>query len=347
MEDERTMTNDFDLFSILPAYSDLPSRERIDVSTRITRRVKAELPIMASPMSAVTETKMAVEIAKLGGIGVIHRYLTASEQANMVALTKKTLDADHYPDMQCVGAAIASNNKDGRVDAVIKAGADFLVGDVANGWTQASIDLLRYIRKTYGDVIQIISGNIATEDAARELYSEGIDGLRVGIGGGSVCITRQVAGVGRNQLAAIKKIHEAVPSLPLISCGGIRYSGDIVKALAAGAESVIIGRLFAACDESPAPRLADGQIIYSGMASYFSEQMRVERTKEDPSGIFHLTTPEGKQDMLKPAGPLKDVVARLVGGLRAGMGYLGARTIQELQERAIWEDEMGRKVDWL
>lgn len=339
--------SDFDAYSILPGKSSLYSRDEASLKTRITRKITVDIPIVASPMSTVTEFKMALKVAEFGGVGVIHRYMTPGEQATQIQKFRKEAQLALNNGLGYkVGGAIGSNNKDHRVDALIDAGADFLMGDVANGWTDSSLELMKYIRKTYGDDVQVISGNIATSDAADELSRAGVDGFRVGIGSGSVCITRQVAGVGRNQLVAINEIHERRPEIPITSCGGIRYSGDIVKALAFGAESVIIGRLFAACDESPAKRLADGRVIYAGMASYFAEQARVERTGENPDDIFHLTSPEGKEDILEPVGPVRDVLlgrggskplGGLLPGIRTGMSYLGARSIPEFQKVAKWE----------
>ena len=324
------MSSDFDRYTILPGYSTLSSRAEVDLSTRITADFRSNLPFMASPMSTVTKARMAIAIAKVGGIGAIHRYLKPIDQHEEVRLVKEA----GYP----VGAAIGATKNEERVDALMKEPRpDFLIGDVASGDMESCFELLEYIRKTYGDEIQVISGNIATARSAEHYYTAGVDGFRVGIGAGSVCITRQVAGVGRNQLIAIKEIHDAFPEIPITSCGGVRYSGDIVKALAFGAESVVIGRLLAACDESPANRLMSGQVEYFGMASYFAEKQRAELTGEDPSAIHHLVAPEGKSDMLEPAGPVEKVIASLAGGVKAGLAYLGARTIPEFQKVARWE----------
>lgn len=329
--------SDFDRFTLIPQYSDLHSREEVNLSTKITHQVETALPLVASPMSTVTEERTAITLAKLGGVGVIHRYLPTDEQAEMVAEVRQA----GYK----VGAAIGANKMESRVKALVDAQVDFLVGDIAHGDSASWFDLLKWIRKEYGDDIQVISGNIVTVEAARRQVEIGIDGLRVGIGSGSVCETRKVTGVGRNQIKSIAEIHGHFPRVPIVSCGGVRQSGDIVKALAAGASSVIIGRLFASCDESPAPRLNDGRVIYAGMASRFSEEMRLKRTGEDPKDIFHLTTPEGKQDLLDPTGPVADLVNRLAGGVRAGLAYVGARTIPELWEKARWENNDGEEVE--
>ena len=333
--------SDFDLFTLIPQESNLMSREEASLATRITRKFTAKLPIIASPMSTVCETRMAVSMRRLGGTGAIHRYMTLQEQAKMVQ------------DAIGAGAAIGANGMEKRVDALVREQANYLIGDVAHGDSKACYDLLKYIRRTYGDDVQVISPNIVTKEAAGRYNSLGIDGYRVGIGAGSVCTTRKVAGVGRNQLRSIAEIHEAFPQIPITSCGGITGSGDIVKALAAGAESVVIGRLFASADESPAPRLEDGRILYAGMASYFAEKMRTERTGEAESSIFHIRSPEGKQDILDPTGPVEKTVIELMGGVRAGMAYVGAKTNKELQQKAIWEDERGQSftrlfqpVDW-
>ncbi len=333
------MTSDFDMFTLVPQYSDLKSREEANLRTALVTTIGIDIPIIASPMNTVTESKMAIKMGELGGIGFIHRYMTIEEQC------KELCKVEHCN----VGASISTNSRP-RIDALIKAGVDALILDVAHGDTKACLDTIKYVKKNYGT--SIISGNIVTANAALRLAEAEVDGLRVGIGAGSVCTTRMVAGVGRNQLkalATIKRImNDSDYTIPILSCGGIRDSGDIVKALAAGASSVIIGRLFAPTDESPAPRAnKDGKqvVVYGGMASTFAETLRAEKEGINPADIFHITTPEGKEEFLEVVGPVENVVKRLVGGIRAGMAYLGARTIPELQRKAFWETVDGRKAE--
>lgn len=311
------MKSDFDKYMLVPRYSALESRSAIDLSWEMPRYSMREwphakrpfsLPIISSPMSSVTEGRMAMAISRLGGVGVIHRYMTP--EAQMAEQIKSRI----------VGISISSKD-DGRSSLAIAGGADFLMIDVAHGDSLPAL----LITEKYARQIPIISGNIVTVAAAKRYLDVGAAGLRVGIGTGSACTTRTVAGVGVNQLEALMNIRHEFPNALILSCGGIRNSGDIVKALAAGANAVIIGGLFAGTDSAPQ---TNGRHL--GMASIEAEKLRIDRTGEDASDLIHLVAPEGK-DISPPnfGRKLEDVVRELEMGIRIGFGYLGARTIKE------------------
>lgn len=233
----------FDDILLVPGYSDF-SRDDIDLSTNLTKKIKLQTPFVSAPMDTVTETRLAVTLAQLGGIGIIHRNLTVDDQADKVKRVKdKKL---------LVGAAIGvSEGYKKRLEALVKAGVDAIVLDSAHGWTNKFIDALTYIKNTYK--VEVIVGNIATYEAARDLCQKGADALRVGMGPGAICTTRVVSGMGIPQITAIEQTVKAARryKVPVIADGGIKYSGDMVKALALGASTLMMGSMFASCAESP------------------------------------------------------------------------------------------------
>lgn len=234
----------FDDILLVPGYTDF-SRDDIDISTRLSRRIKLKLPLISAPMDTVTETRLAVALAELGGIGIIHRNLSVKDQAEKVAKVKaKKL---------LVGAAIGvSEGYKERLDSLVRAGVDVIVLDSAHGWTIKFKEALSFIKNKYKS-IDVIVGNIATYDAASDLCKAGADGLRVGMGPGAICTTRVVSGMGIPQATALMETVKAAQKydIPVIADGGIKYSGDMVKALALGASTIMMGSLFASCAESP------------------------------------------------------------------------------------------------
>lgn len=319
--------SDYDSVHILPRYSDLKSRDEVKPYWSFDRDPEPtfENPIVGAPMSTVCELGMAMALDSLGCVGVIHRYLSIEDQCEQIATA---IDLSYK-----VGAAFSSNDKE-RLAALARSSATFLMGDVAHGDTESFSDAVKYLRDS-GFGGGVVSANIVTVDAAHRLFRSGCDGFRVGIGSGSVCITRSVTGAGRNTLQAIRDIHDDFPHTPILACGGFKTSGDMVKALAAGASAVIVGRLLATCDESPAPRL-DGKVIYAGMASYFAEEERARKSGE-PLANYRQAAAEGRHELLEPTGPVSKTIAQLVGGIKAGYAYVGARTTAELHEVAEFE----------
>lgn len=257
----------FDDILLIPGYSDF-SRDDIDLSTRLTRKIKLKTPFVSSPMDTVTETRLAVTLAQLGGIGIIHRNLTVDDQANKV---KRVKDKDLL-----VGAAIGvSDGYKVRLEALVKAGVDAIVLDSAHGWTNKFIDALTFIKNKYK--VEVIVGNIATYEAAEDLCKKGADALRVGMGPGAICTTRIVSGMGIPQITAIEQTVKAARKykVPVIADGGIKYSGDMVKALALGASTLMMGSMFASCAESPGKVvILTKSLVPSRFKSIFGQQSK-------------------------------------------------------------------------
>lgn len=249
----------FDDVLLLPGYSDF-SRSEIDLSTNLTKKIKLSLPFVSAPMDTVTESKLAIALAQLGGIGIIHRNLSIENQALEVKKVKKHPSVSSGQGKLLVGAAIgASKGFEERVAALVGANVDVIVVDSAHGFSKGVISTVLFIKKNYPKT-QVIAGNIATGEAAQVLIKAGADGLRVGMGPGAICTTRVISGMGVPQITALfdvakiaKKAHstDSGQAVPVIADGGINYSGDMVKALAAGASTVMMGSFFASAEEAP------------------------------------------------------------------------------------------------
>ena len=234
----------FDDVLLLPKYSDiLPSKTNI--SLQLTKKISLKVPFLTSAMDTVTESKMAVAIAQEGGLGIIHRNLNIKNQSSEVLKVKKK--------KLYVGAAIGTNKEDiDRAKSLVSNGVDLIVIDTAHGHSEKVLNTLSKIKKIVNKV-PICVGNIATGEAAKKLYNSGADIIKVGIGPGSICTTRMVAGIGVPQISAIMDVKKALSKkkIKIISDGGIKFSGDIAKALAAGADAIMMGSIFAGTDESP------------------------------------------------------------------------------------------------
>jgi IMP dehydrogenase len=447
----------FDDVSLFPQRSDVLPKDA-DVSTRLTRNVRINIPIVSAAMDTVTEARLAIALAREGGIGVIHRALEPERQVAEIDKVKKseygmvvdpiTMSPDQrlYEVLEVMekyrisGVPVTKNgklvgiltNRDlrfetkldlkvgdvmtkdklitapvgtsleeakeilhrhrieklpvvdqdfvlrglitikdiekrikfphackdvlgrlrvgaavgvgpdamDRVPMLIKAGADVLVVDTAHGHSETVLQMVRSIKRRYSGT-EIIAGNIVTAEAAEDLIEAGADAVKVGIGPGSICTTRVVAGVGVPQITAIRNCVVACNrhNIPLISDGGIKHSGDITKALAAGAHSVMLGGLFAGTEESPGETvLYQGRTykVYRGMGSMGAMQSRGARERyfQDPDADMDKLVPEGIEGRVPYKGAIAALVYQLVGGLRAGMGYCGCKTIEELRTKA-------------
>ncbi len=447
----------YDDVLLVPAKSGVLPRE-VNVRTKLTRKIDLHIPLVSAAMDTVTESEMAIGMAREGGIGILHKNMSISRQAEEVARVKRsesgmildpvTVRADQkvrdvlhlmnkyrisgipvvdggnrligiitnrdlrfepdeeqfvskimtgenlvtapvgttlhqaerilqkhkieklpvvdrngvlqglitFKDIQkkkrfpnackdqhgrlLVGAAVGvTADTADRVRALVRAGVDVIVIDTAHGHSRGVLDTVRTVRRLFSD-LQLIAGNVGTAEATRDIIRAGADAVKVGIGPGSICTTRVVAGVGVPQLSAILDCSKvaARAGVPLIADGGIRQTGDVAKAIAAGADSVMIGGLFAGVDESPGEKvLYEGRSykVYRGMGSI--EGMRQgskDRYFQDVEDDIQKLVPEGIEGRVPYKGPLGDTVYQLVGGLRAAMGYCGAPTIAEMKAKA-------------
>ena len=332
----------FDDVLLIPAKSDvLPTQ--VSTRTLLTRSIELDIPILSAAMDTVTEARMAVALGKLGGLGVIHRNLTVEAQVAQVIEAKA--------EGVRVGAAVGvSGDADERVAALVAAGCDLVVVDTAHGHSASVIRMVEKTKARYR--VQVMAGNVATADGAEELVSAGADAVKVGMGPGAICTTRIVAGAGMPQITAVFDCVEvaAKHGIPVCADGGIQHSGDIAKAIGAGAHTVMLGGLLAGVDESPGEVVStpEGRMkTYRGMGSLGAMSARgqapgkpVELSKtrdrygQQEVGDFSKLVPEGVEGLVAAQGPLAPFVHQLIGGLRAGMGYVGATTIEELRTQA-------------
>ncbi|HEY0974859.1 MAG TPA: IMP dehydrogenase [Solimonas sp.] len=447
----------FDDVLLLPAYSEVLPRQ-VDLRTPLTRRITLNIPLLSAAMDTVTEAKLAIALAQEGGMGIIHKNMSAERQAAEVRAVKKyesgvivdpitvsptmtvgevlkltrshkisgvpvvdgnklvgivtsrdlrfetrygepvstimtpqdrlvtvregasreeVIDKLHknriekilvvrdgftlrgmitVKDIQKssdfpmaskdekgrlrVGAAVGTGgDTDERVAALVEAGVDVVVVDTAHGHSKGVLDRVAQIKKTYGDKLQVIGGNIATGDAALALVDAGADAVKVGIGPGSICTTRVVAGVGVPQIGAVMSVAEALKSqgIPLISDGGVRYSGDFAKALAAGAYAVMVGSMLAGTEEAPGEvELYQGRSYksYRGMGSMGAmAQGSKDRYFQDTTAEVEKLVPEGIEGRVPYKGSMAAIVHQMVGGLRASMGYTGCKSIDEMRTK--------------
>ncbi len=450
----------FDDVLLVPAQSNILPRD-VSLSTRLTRNITLNLPLLSAAMDTVTEGRLAIALAQEGGIGIIHKNLTAKQQAAEVAKVKRfesgivkdpitvspnmtvrdvlaltrqhkisglpVIDRNNQvvgivtnrdlrfetnldqpvkaimtPKKRLVtvkeGASIAEAQElirhhrlervlvvddefrlcglitvkdilkstehplaakdsagrlragaavgvgegtEDRVIQLVEAGVDVLVVDTAHGHSQGVLDRVQWVKKNFPQV-EVIGGNIATAEAAKALADHGADAVKVGIGPGSICTTRIVAGVGVPQITAISNVSDALrgTGISVIADGGIRYSGDISKAISAGANVVMLGGLFAGTDEAPGEvELFQGRFYksYRGMGSLGAMQAgAADRYFQDGTANVDKLVPEGIEGRVPHKGPVLNVIHQLMGGLRATMGYLGCGTIDELHQRATF-----------
>jgi IMP dehydrogenase len=444
----------FDDVLLVPAYSEILPRE-VDTSTRLTRDIRINVPIISAAMDTVTDYKLAIAIARQGGIGIIHKNMTISQQADQVRSVKRSesgmiidpvtlgpdatvgdahrlmeqfriggipiidsekhligiltnrdlrfeqkmgrpvlevmtkdklitapmgttlqqakdilqfhkieklpvVDKDYrliglitYKDIMkvqnypfsckdaygrlMVGAAVGvTRDTEERVEALVNVGVDVVCVDTAHGHSKGVLDAIKMLKKRFPE-LQLVGGNVATGDGAKALVAAGADGVKVGVGPGSICTTRIVAGVGVPQLSAIYHAANAIKGsgVPVIGDGGIRYTGDIAKAIAAGADTIMAGGLFAGVEEAPGETIIfEGRKfkVYRGMGSLGAmAQGSKDRYFQDVEDDIKKLVPEGIEGRVPYKGTLAEVMTQYIGGLRASMGYCGAATIPDLQ----------------
>ncbi|MEW6603991.1 MAG: IMP dehydrogenase [Thermoproteota archaeon] len=448
----------FDDVLLVPKRSPIVSRSQTDLSTKLSRNITLNIPIISANMDTVTESGMAVALAREGGIGIIHRFMTIEDQVDEILKVKRSesvmieqpytikpditvaeakkamteygvsgllveesgklagiitrrditfeknskrkvselmtkevitakagttieqakeilhkqrieklpvvddkrrivglitskdiLKMEQYPHASkdkkgrlLVGAAVGvKGDYLERTEALLEAGADVLVVDIAHGHSENAINTVHMIKKAFPNC-ELIAGNIATGEGARDLIKAGVDAVKVGVGSGSICITRVVTGSGVPQLTAVIDSVKVARDydIPVISDGGIRTSGDITKALAAGASSVMVGSLFGGTDESPGKTLVKNgkkYKMYRGMASFYASlgrKYREEGSQVVDSDDLNDYVPEGVEAMVPYKGSVVEIVRQLAGGLRSGLSYCGAKTIAEMQKNA-------------
>ena len=321
----------FDDVTLAPKYSNILPSE-VDTSIILTKFLKLKIPLLTSAMDTVTESKMAIAIAKAGGIGIIHRNLNIKKQVEEIKKVKKQ--------KLLVGAAVgAGSNELARAKAILKEGINMIVVDTAHGHTKKVSEMIKFIKKEKNSKTALCAGNIATAEAARYLDKLGVDIIKVGIGPGSICTTRLVAGIGVPQLTAILNVRNAIKKskVKIISDGGIKYSGDLAKAFAAGADAVMIGSLFAGTDETPGKLIKkNGKLFKSfrGMGSVGAMNKgsadRYFQSKQKDNSKY---VPEGVEGLARYKGKVGKVIFKLVGGLRSSMGYLGSKQIKYLRKK--------------
>jgi IMP dehydrogenase len=449
----------YDDVLLVPQYSHVDSRRKLSTQTRLTNGITLQIPIVSANMDVVTEHEMAITMAREGGIGIIHRFMSIDEQARQIQRVKKAesfivenpitmtlahtvgdlkklmsetgtggilildeegklagivttrdllfeehdakpvgevmqkkvitasptislkeaekllhehrveklplVDADgrvsglvtlkditkitEYPKATkdsrgrlMVGAAVGVRDKEmRRVEAALQAGADCIVVDIAHGDSHLEIEMIENIRSHHPEA-QIIGGNVATADGTKRLIDVGVDAVKVGVGPGSICITRIVAGSGVPQLTAIIECAKAAEAarIPIIADGGIRQSGDVAKALAAGAQTVMIGSMLAGTDESPGMMMTRRGHRYKASRGMASLGANIERNRKEGNDLtqeeIEEYVAEGVEAAVPYRGKAREVLMQLVGGLQSGMSYSGAHTIEELQEKAIF-----------
>ena len=321
----------FDDVTLAPKYSEvLPSE--VDTSIKLTKFLKLKIPLLSSAMDTVTESKMAIAIAKAGGLGIIHRNLDIKKQVSEVKKVKKL--------SLLVGAAVGAGPREvKRAEALLKENLDMIVVDTAHGHTKKVFEIISFIKKKKNKKTALCAGNIATPEAAKFLLKAGVDVIKVGIGPGSICTTRLVAGIGVPQLSAILNVRRGTKNknVKIISDGGIKYSGDLAKAFAAGADAVMIGSLFAGTDETPGKLIKKNGKLYKsfrGMGSVGAMNKgsadRYFQSKQKDQSKY---VPEGVEGLAKYKGKVDKIIFKLVGGLRSSMGYLVSKQIKYLRSK--------------
>ncbi len=449
----------YDDVLLVPQYSDVDSRRKLSIQTRLTKEITLQIPIVSANMDVVTESEMAITMARAGGIGIIHRFLSIEEQSRQIQRVKKAesfivdnpimmntahtvgdlkkivdetgtggiliLNGDEklvgivttrdllfenndskplteimqknvitgpaqislkdaekllhenrieklplvdsngrvaglvtlkdimkitqYPKATkdsrgrlIVGAAVGVRDKEmRRVEAALQAGADCIVVDIAHGDSNLEIEMIQNIRKHFPSA-QIIGGNVATGDGTKRLIDAGADSVKVGVGPGSICITRMVAGSGVPQLSAVIECAEAArdAGIPIIADGGIRQPGDVAKAIAAGAQTVMIGSMLAGTDESPGMVMTRKGHRYKASRGMASREANIDRNRKEGNDLtqeeIEEYVAEGVEAAVPYRGKAREVLTQLVGGLQSGMSYSGAHDVEDFQKKAVF-----------
>ena len=338
----------FDDVLLIPAESHVLPNE-VDLSTQLADNLKLHIPLISAGMDTVTEGPMAIAMALQGGLGVVHKNMSIQAQAGEVANVKSVVvpasatkaAVDDQNRLLCAAAVGVTSDTFERAEALLKAGADAIVIDTAHGHSAGVLRKIKEIRDHFPDVT-LIAGNVATGEATAALFDSGFDVVKVGIGPGSICTTRVVAGVGVPQITAIYDAATVAREYgkPIIADGGIKYSGDVVKALAAGGNAVMLGSMLSGTTEAPGEVFEDQgkkYKAYRGMGSVGAmAQAHGSSDRYFQGGVNEANklVPEGIEARVEYKGDVSDIVFQIDGGLRSGMGYVGAPDIPTLINNA-------------
>ncbi|MBI3396930.1 guanosine monophosphate reductase [Candidatus Woesebacteria bacterium] len=321
----------YDDVLLIPQYSEIDSRSEIDLTTKISPNLTLKIPLISTKMDTVTGVEMAIEMGKLGGMGILPRFESIESQADKVSRVAKA----------GVPAACAVGVKNGfleRAEILIRAGATVIDIDVAHGHMQKTLEATQMLKNKFGNSITILAGIVATYEAAKDLYESGADSLLVGVGAGSICITRIETGFGLPGFSSLIETSKAARELnkTFMPDAGIRNSGDIVKALGAGASAIVGGFIFAGSEETPGELIEIKEKLfkkYNGSAS-FAEKTKHTKLIKDEVNSNYVKQVEGVESFVAYKGPLKNVVEKLLAGIRSGLSYGGAKNIPDFWSKA-------------
>ncbi|PWB82722.1 MAG: guanosine monophosphate reductase [Methylocystaceae bacterium] len=338
----------FDDVLVVPRRTRAVSRKDVDISSVLTARRRLQIPIISANVPWCTESAMAIAMARAGGLGILHRMTTLDAQASEVRAVKSaTVDLCSHPlstvdeDVRyVVGAAIGAKCEDlERARHLVDAGADVLVVDIAHGHADYVIDIISTLKAKFPR-LDVIGGNVATPEGVRDLADAGADAIKVGIGPGGICTTRAVAGAGMPQFTAVLECSAEAreKGVPVIADGGIRSSGDIVKALAAGASTVMLGSLLAGANESAALPIEHEGRFFKTTTGFvtFGVALTRKRLTGEPIRASELKeyVPEGVEATFAASGPVNELLKQLTGGIQSGISYAGCLSIREMWDKA-------------
>jgi IMP dehydrogenase len=320
----------YDDITLVPAYSEIESRQNIDLTTQLTTNYSLRIPLIASPMDTVCESDMAIAMAELGGVGCIHRFMSIEHQAEEVQNVKFAVsDSEVYKtwDVPIMAAVGANGDYLERAQELTNWGANVILIDVAHGHHKFVQDAITNLKKHLPVHVDIIAGNVATQQAAIDLEYWGADAIRVGIGGGSLCTTRVKTGFGVPNVTSLEDCSDVV-TVPVIACGGIRNSGDIAKALAVGANSVILGSLLAGTKEAPGAIIEKSNGLYKRYRGAASLETKTVHGQA-PRNV------EGESTVVPFKGSVNFTIERLLDGLRSALSYAGASNLHQFNPEYV------------
>lgn len=341
----------YDDIQLVPQYSNIPTRTHINLNTLVSRRYGLINPLIASPMDTVCGEEMAFKMMLMGGVGCVHRFMSIEEQSNIMRNLKHKIYGEGFggpfedwgvmyddwhaeqPYVPIMGAIGVSESDKERAKKIVEAGANVLVIDVAHGHHQNVIDMIKWCKDNLDEKVDIIAGNIATAHAAIDLEEAGADGLRVGIGGGSLCTTRIKTGFGIPNVSCLEEIAQ-VAKTPIMADGGIRTSGDIAKALAVGANTVMIGSLLAGTEEAPGQIIETTKGLYKRYRGSASLETKVVHGQKERNV-------EGESTTIPYKGGMKFIVNGLLDGVKSALSYAGASNLREYKPKYVFVTNSG------